>query len=184
MWSTIPVHNVPKTLKTKGGHKTYLKFQVSPCLCTSEQREWSKVTLQVPFEFIPWFRALEDQFIQNPWNSHMYHDELSVKWDPETTLFFNDKRELIDAPNTLQGCVLKCMIEVHGTYFFKDQYGFVMNISQCMVSQGPKCLFSPCTFSGPECTLESLCEVEENHPETCPETDTFHEPPSEPDAIS
>lgn len=130
LWNQVLVETLETTDK-KMKFKEPLRFQLPDAFCSAGLDEWGRVSLDVSWEFIEWYRRLESHVCtQTPWSSALDGNTFTVKID-STTLFFDSNR-IPTGQTKLQGCMIKCIVEISGVYFFRQTYGFTLRISQIM----------------------------------------------------
>lgn len=131
---TVPGRNGTTKFTVDGGKP--LRFQIPKGrVLYNGLSEFGSITVQVPFVFATWWRetfepAVSDGLI--PFNSNMKESGLRVKLDRSTQIFNSDKQ--IEFPELKEGFLedasITCIVEVTGTYFFKDAYGLTCRVYQ------------------------------------------------------
>jgi hypothetical protein len=117
-----------------------LRFQLPEGLCVNGLSEYNQISIEVSPEFQTWFRSLEAHIgVKEPWNSILNEGFLNLKLDESAQVFDSDKK-LTNERTQFQGCMIKCIIEICGLYFFKDTYGLTCRVYQLLSSEVP-CLF-------------------------------------------
>jgi hypothetical protein len=117
--------------------------------------EYGSITIDVPQVFAVWWReTLEPALVGGltPFNSNLKESGLRFKVD-KSTQFFNAQKEIQFhevKEGLLANTVVTCIVEITGTYFFKESYGLTCRAYQIVVNE------------------ESLpdVEVEEDEPES------------------
>jgi hypothetical protein len=102
--------------------------------------EYGSMTIDVPGVFGTWWReSLESALVGGlvPFNSNLKESGLRIKVDKSTQLFnaqkeiqFQDVKE-----GLLANTVVTCIIEITGTYFFKEVFGLTCRAYQVVVNE-------------------------------------------------
>jgi hypothetical protein len=100
--------------------------------------EYGSITIDVPQVFTSWWReTFEPALVSGltPFNSNSKDSGLRVKVD-KSTQFFNSKKE-IQFHEVKEGlftnATVTCIIEITGTYFFRESYGLTCRAYQIVV---------------------------------------------------
>jgi Family of unknown function (DUF5871) len=140
LWTEVDVNKISLNEKRKlsydGGP---FRFQIPECTCIDGLSEYNQMTVEVPYHFVQWYHELEKSIgVFTPWNSNVNDGTMTLKIDESTQIFDANKR-LTDSRD-FQGCMIKCILEVSGVYFFREIYGLTCRVYQIM-SFEPECKF-------------------------------------------
>lgn len=102
--------------------------------------EFGSMTIEVPNVFAMWWRETLEPALAGglvPFNSNLKESGLRIKFDKSTQIF-NAQRE-IQFPEhkegLLQDCVVTCIVEIPGTYFFKESFGLTCRAYQVVINE-------------------------------------------------
>jgi hypothetical protein len=140
LWSEVDLSrillNEKRKIKYDGGP---FRFQIPECRCVDGLSEYNQMTIEVPSNFCIWYNELEEAIgTPQPWRSIINDGYMTLKIDDSTQIFNADKRLTTSAD--FQGCMVKCILEVSGVYYFKEMYGLTCKVYQILYSE-PTCLF-------------------------------------------
>lgn len=112
------------------------RFQIPAGLCVWGLSEYNSLSLETTDEFRTWFQELEEAIgTPEPFSSNLREDLLRIKIDDYTQVFDSERR--LDLTERREGsfrdCVLKCIMEVSGMYYFNGTYGLTCKIYQMLV---------------------------------------------------
>jgi hypothetical protein len=137
-----------------------LRFQVPKgAVLYNGLSEYKSITIDMPEVFTAWWRqTLEPALVTglSPFNSNLKDTGLRVKVDKSTQIF-NSKKEIYFPElneGLLSGSVVKCIIEITGTYFFQGSHGLTIRAHQIVVSD------SETTTTEPETELKGFSFIE------------------------
>jgi len=122
-----------------------LRFQIPESLCTDGLSEYNQITVETSKEFAEWFSTLEEYLKEEvqPWKSIMTDTYMTLKLDSSTQVFDDDRR--LDRTQLqlgkFQGCMIKCIVEIVGLYYFRETYGLTCRVYQ-ILSRDAGCLFT------------------------------------------
>ena len=147
VWHAVNLENVEQgggrngTMKfTVDGGKPF-RFQIPKGrVMYNGVSEYGSMTIDVPGVFGTWWReTLEPALVGGlvPFNSNLKESGLRIKVDKSTQLFnaqkeiqFQDVKE-----GLLANTVVTCIIEITGTYFFKEVFGLTCRAYQVVVNE-------------------------------------------------
>lgn len=122
------------------------RFQIPTGRCVWGLSEYNSLSLDTTEEFREWFGSLEDAIGKpEPFSSNIRDELLRIKVDDYTQVFDSERR--LDLSERREGsfrdCVLKCIMEVSGMYYFNGTYGLTCRIYQMLVEDQsePECSF-------------------------------------------
>jgi hypothetical protein len=148
LWKELNFHNIQlepgKNQRQKISYDGKpLRFQVPESLCTDGLSEYDQITIETTPEFAEWFSRIEKRIgTHEPWKSIMTESYMTLKLDASTQVF-DSKRQLdtsIRSLGTFQGCMIKCIVEIVGLYYFRETYGLTCRVYQ-IISRETGCLF-------------------------------------------
>jgi hypothetical protein len=101
--------------------------------------EFKSISIEMPVEFVEWWRRTLEPALASglePFNSNVRDSSIRVKVDKSTQIFDADRH--IQFPELNEGLfggdTVTCIIEVVGTYFFKETYGLTCRAHQILVA--------------------------------------------------
>jgi hypothetical protein len=102
--------------------------------------EFKSITIDMPPEFTHWWRNVFETAVASglePFNSNVYRDgSFRVKVDKSTQIFSPERQ--IQFPELNEGLFrnenVTCIIEVVGTYFFKETFGLTCRAHQILIA--------------------------------------------------
>ena len=144
-WNQVIPGDIITTLGKNGRrsftyHNEPLRFQLPESKCIFGLSEYNSLSLRMNDDFIEWYGGLERSLNTGcePWSSALSNDLLRIKVDQNTWVF--DKTKQIDEsdlyPERFQGYTIKCIIELCGIYYFKNNYGFTIKTYQLLYDDG------------------------------------------------
>jgi hypothetical protein len=101
--------------------------------------EYGSVTVDMPQVFTTWWReTLEPALVgsMSPFNSNLTNSGFRFKVD-KSTQFFNANRDIQFhdvKEGLLANTAVTCIVEITGTYFFKESYGLTCRAYQIVVN--------------------------------------------------
>jgi hypothetical protein len=140
-WSDVDLSSILLTEKKNGGSKitqsdgSPLRFQIPIARVMYDGlSSFNSVTLEMPFEFVEWWEKL-DKELPEPSRSNMKDNGLRLKVDTATQFFNESKKSIFPDLNegALRGETLTCIIDIPGTYYFQDNYGYIVRIHQAVL---------------------------------------------------
>lgn len=145
LWHAIQCENIETGAGRNGTSKFTmdggkpLRFQVPKGrVLYNGLSDYGSITIQVPFVFSTWWRETFEPALTgglSPFNSNMKENGFRVKVDRSTQVF-NAQKE-IQFPELKTGlfenATVTCIVEVTGTYFFKESYGMTCRAYQVVV---------------------------------------------------
>jgi len=147
LWHALNIENVEHggarngTVKfTIDGGKP-LRFQIPKGrVMYNGLSEYGSITIEVPNVFSIWWRETLEPILAGglePFNSNLKESALRIKVDKSTQVF-NSRRE-IQFPELKEGAfqdsVVTCIVEITGTYFFKESYGLTCRVYQVVINE-------------------------------------------------
>jgi len=103
---------------------------------------FKSITIEVPPSFVEWWRTRLEPILAKdlaPFNSNVKDSSLRIKIDGSTQ-FFNSAKEIYFPElkeGLLEGASVQCIVEVSGTYFFKEMHGLVVRAHQVVSLSEP-----------------------------------------------
>jgi hypothetical protein len=140
-WSEVDLSSIILTEKKNGGSKitqadgTPLRFQIPMARVMYDGlSSFNSVTLEMPHDFVEWWEKL-DKELPEPSRSNMKDNGLRLKVDTATQFFNESKKSIFPDLNegALRGETLICIIDIPGTYYFQDNYGYIVRIHQAVL---------------------------------------------------
>jgi hypothetical protein len=140
-WHEIDLSSILLTEKRNGGSKitqadgTPLRFQIPAARVMYDGlSSFKSLTLEMPSDFVEWWEKL-DKELPEPSRSNISNNGLRVKVDDATQFFNESKKSIFPELNegALRGETLICIIEIPGTYYFQNNYGYIVRIYQAVV---------------------------------------------------
>lgn len=147
VWHAINIENVEQgggrngTMKfTVDGGKPF-RFQLPKGgVAYNGVSEYGSITVDMPQVFAAWWRETVEPTLVGgltPFNSNLKESGLRFKVD-KSTQFFNAQKEIQFhevKEGLLANTVVTCIVEITGTYFFKESYGLTCRAYQIVVNE-------------------------------------------------
>jgi hypothetical protein len=140
-WQDVDFSTLQSSEKRNGGSKlsfsdgSPLRFQIpTGRVMYGGLSGFSTITLEMPPDFVEWWEKF-DTLLPEPSRSNMKDAGLRLKVEPATQFFDESKKSTFPelTEGSLSGETLTCIIEIPGTYYFQNTYGYITRIYQSVI---------------------------------------------------